>query len=68
MEALKQDAIATALPECKPELWLRYVDDIEILNKALTDYINKVDKSCSIKFTYEKNLIASDCFSENGQL
>lgn len=58
MEALEQQAIATAPPECKPKLWLRYVDDIlEVINKdqveALTDHINKVDKSGSIKFTYE---------------
>ncbi len=56
MEALEQQSIATTPPECKPKLWLRYVDDIlEISNKDqvenLTDHINKVDKSGSIKFT-----------------
>ncbi len=59
MEALEQQAITTAPPECRPKLWLRYVDDIvELINKdqveALTDHIKKVDKSCSMKFTYEK--------------
>ena len=59
MEALEQQARATAPMDCMPKLWLRYVDDIlEIVNKdcveKLTDHINKVDKSGSIKFTYEK--------------
>ena len=50
---------ALAPMDCMPKLWLRYVDDImEIVNKdcveKLTDHINKVDKSGSIKFTYEK--------------
>ena len=59
MEALEQKAIITAPLECKPKLWLRYVDDIlEIVNKdcidQLTEHINKVDPSGSIKFTYEK--------------
>ncbi len=58
MEDLEQRAIATAPPNCKPKLWLRYVDDIlEIINKdaveQLTDHINQIDKSGSIKFTYE---------------
>ena len=59
MEALEQQAIATAPLNCTPKLWLRYVDDIlEIVNKNcvedLTDHINKVDESGSIKFTFEK--------------
>ena len=59
MEALEQQAIATAPMDCMPKLWLHYVDDIlEIVNKdcveKLMDHINKVDKSGSIKFTYEK--------------
>ena len=59
MEALEQQAIATAPLNCTPKLWLRYVDDIlEIVNKDcvedLTDHINKVDGSGSIKFTFEK--------------
>ena len=47
MEALEQKAIITAPLECKPKLWLRYVDDIlEIVNKdcidQLTQHINEV--------------------------
>ncbi|XP_072028349.1 uncharacterized protein [Amphiura filiformis] len=59
MEALEQQAITTAPLECKPKLWLRYVDDIlEVVKRntvqQLTDHINKTDKSDSIKFTYEE--------------
>ena len=59
MEALEQQAIATAPLNGTPKLWLRYVDDnLEIVNKDcvedLTDHINKVDESGSIKFTFEK--------------
>ena len=55
----EQRAIATASPDLRPKLWLRYVDDIlEIINKdnvqKLTDHINQADKSGSIKFTYEQ--------------
>ena len=47
--------------ECQPKLWLRYVDDIlEVIKKdcinELTDHINQVDKSNSIKFTYEEEV------------
>ena len=59
MEALEQKAIATAPMDCRPKLWLRYVDDVlEIVKKdgvqKLTDHINTIDKSGSIKFTYEE--------------
>ncbi|XP_072019530.1 uncharacterized protein [Amphiura filiformis] len=59
MEALEQQAIATAPLDCRPKLWLRYVDDVlEVINKdcvqQLTDHINQVDKSGSIKFTFEQ--------------
>ena len=61
MEHLEQQAIATAPLECQPKLWLRYVDDIlEVIKKdcinELTDHINQVDKSNSIKFTYEEEV------------
>jgi hypothetical protein len=61
MEHLEQQAIATAPLDCKPKLWLRYVDDIlEVVKKdcidQLTDHINQVDKSNSIKFTYEQEV------------
>ncbi|XP_072050219.1 uncharacterized protein [Amphiura filiformis] len=59
MEALEQQAIATAPLDCRPKLWLRYVDEIlEVIQRdsvqQLTDHINQVDKSGSIKFTFEQ--------------
>ncbi|XP_072050257.1 uncharacterized protein [Amphiura filiformis] len=59
MEHLEGTAIATAPMECKPKLWKKYVDDIlEIVAKdevnALTDHLNQVDDTDSIKFTYEE--------------
>ncbi|XP_072020328.1 uncharacterized protein [Amphiura filiformis] len=59
MEALEQQGIATAPLDCRPKLWLRYVDDIlEVIQRdsvqQLTDHINQVDKSGSIKFTFEQ--------------
>ncbi|XP_070577734.1 uncharacterized protein [Ptychodera flava] len=58
MEHLEQQAIVTAPLNCKPSLWKRYVDDIlEKIKKGevdnLTEHINKVDPTGSIKFTYE---------------
>ena len=58
MEWLEQQAIATAPIDCKPKLWKRYVDDIlEIIKRgkvqALTDHLNRIDKTNSIKFTHE---------------
>ena len=58
MEWLEQQAIATAPIDCKPKLWKRYVDDIlEIIKsgkvEALTDHLNGIDKTNSIKFTHE---------------
>ncbi len=54
MEALEQKAIATTPLDIRPKLWLRYVDDVlEVIHKnalaKLTDHINQVDKSKSIK-------------------
>ncbi len=65
MEHLEQRVIATAPDECKPQIWKWYVDDIfEIIKKGettnLTDHINTIDTSNSIKFTYEEET--------NGQL
>ena len=59
MEHLEQKAIRTAPVECKPKIWKRYVDDIfEIIKKGetvrLTDHINSVDDTNSIKFTFEE--------------
>ncbi|XP_070573727.1 uncharacterized protein [Ptychodera flava] len=58
MEHLEQQAIVTEPLNCKPSLWKRYVDDtLEIMKKGevdnLTEHINKVDPTGSIKFTYE---------------
>ncbi len=59
MEWLEEQAIHTAPTECKPRLWKRYVDDIlEIVKKGsterLTDHLNQVDPTTSIKFTFEE--------------
>jgi len=59
MEHLEQKLLATAPMELKPRLWKRYVDDIlEVVNKTsvdeLTEFLNNLDNSGSIKFTYEK--------------
>ena len=59
MEWLEKQAIATAPVECKPKFWKRYVDDVlELIKKGqvrnLTDHINTIDSTGSIKFTYEE--------------
>ena len=59
MEFLEQQAIASAPFACKPRLWKRYVDDIlEIIKRGsvqqLTDHLNIVDDTGSIKFTHEE--------------
>ena len=58
MEDLEQRAIATAPECCKPRLWKRYVDDtLEVIKKGeeenLTNHLNSIDSTGSIKFTYE---------------
>ena len=58
MEWLEERAIVTAPHNCKPTLWKRYVDDIlEIIHKGeesnLTQHLNTVDSTGSIKFTHE---------------
>ena len=65
MEWLEQKAIANAPVACRPKLWKRYVDDVlEIIPKdstqTLTDHLNTVDPTNSIKFTHEEEV--------NGQL
>ena len=64
---LEQQAIATAPIDCKPKLWKRYVDDIlEIIKRekleALTDHLNGIDKTNSIKFTHEPEKMARSRF------
>ena len=59
MEWLKQEAMTTAERDVCPTLWKRYVDDIlEIVKcgsvQQLTDHLNAVDTTQSIKFTYEE--------------
>ena len=59
MEYLEQQAIASTPMDCKPRYWRRYVDDIlEIVKKGqvknLTDHLNTIDKTNSIKFTHEE--------------
>ena len=58
VEFLEQSAIASVPAECKPILWKQYVDDIlEIIKKqgtdGLTQQLNSVDDTGSIKFTAE---------------
>jgi len=60
VEWLEKQAIATAPVECKPKFWKRYVDDVLELTKKgqvrnLTDQINTIDSTGSIKFTYEED-------------
>ncbi|XP_072048298.1 uncharacterized protein [Amphiura filiformis] len=59
MEWLEQKAISTAPDSCRPRLWKRYVDDVlEIIRRGqvdnLTDHLNSIDPTGSIKFTYEQ--------------
>ena len=56
MEWLKQQVILTAPITWKPKLWKRYVDDVmEVVRKGceqeLTEHLNSVDTTGSIKFT-----------------
>ncbi len=58
LEDLEARAIATAPIDAKPKLWKRYVDDIlDILKRdqvsVMNDHLNQMDKTDSIKFTYE---------------
>ena len=59
MENLENIAIETASGGAKPKFWKRYVDDVfEVVNKDnvenLTDHLNRIDPTGSIKFTYEQ--------------
>ena len=59
MEWLDQKAIATAPITCRPELWKKYVDDVlekikEGETQNLTDHLNTVDTTGSIKLTHEE--------------
>ena len=56
MEWLEQEAIATAPINCRSHLWKRYV--LEKIKAGetqnLTDHLNTVDVTGSIKFTHEE--------------
>ena len=59
MEWLEKEAIASAPKNCRPKLWRRYVDDVlEVIKggttQKLTDHLNTVDPTGSIKFTHEE--------------
>ena len=59
MEWLEKEATATAPLDLKPKFWRRYVDDVlKIIKKGttenLTEHLNKVDPTGSIKFTFEE--------------
>ena len=61
MEWLEEEAINTAPEDCKPRMWKRYVDDVlEIIDRGqiqpLTDHLNQVDPTGSIKFTFEEEV------------
>ena len=58
MEHIEQKAMENCPPHLKPDVWLRYVDDIfELAPRQhideLTQYINTVDETGNIKFTVE---------------
>jgi len=58
MEYLEQKLLDTASMELKPRLWKMYVNDIfEVVKKSsvkrLTEFLNNLYDSGSIKFTYE---------------
>ena len=58
MEHIEQKAMENCPPHLKPDIWLRYVDDIfELAPRQhideLTQYINTVDETGNIKFTVE---------------
>jgi hypothetical protein len=59
MEDQEQRAISTAPIDCRPKFWKRYVDDImekvdNGMTQKLTDHMNQVDHTGSIKFTFEE--------------
>ena len=58
MEHLEEKLHATVPKELKPKLWKRYVNDIlQVVRKGsveeLTEFVNKLDESGSVKFMYE---------------
>ena len=58
MEHLERKLLDTAAEDLKLKLWKKYVDNIlEIVKKGsveeLTEFLNELDNSHNIKFTYE---------------
>ena len=61
MEWLEQTTLATAPAECIYKLWKRYMNDIleifpEGTTQQLTDHLNTVDPTQSIKLTHEEEI------------
>ena len=59
MEWLEKEAILSAPLDCRPRFWRRYVDDVLEIIKAgttrkLTEHLNTIDPTASIKFTNEE--------------
>ena len=59
MEKLEFKVLQTALAECRPKIWKRYVDDVlDVIKKDqiknLTDHLNSIYDTNSIKFTYKE--------------
>ena len=59
MEWLEKEAIASAPVDCRRKIWRRYVDDVlEVIKSGttqkLTDHLNTMDPTGSIKFTHEE--------------
>lgn len=59
MEILEVKIIITALIECKPRFWIRYVDDIIVIIKkgqaqTLKDHMSTADPYETIKLTTEE--------------
>jgi len=57
-EQLERKLSATVPEDLRPKLWKRYVDDIlEVVKRGTvdkrTEFLNNLDDSGSIKFTYE---------------
>ena len=59
LEDLEQRSIASALEDCKPKFWKKYVDNtLEIIKRGsaekLTAHLNTVEPMGSLKFTHEE--------------
>ena len=59
LEHLEEEAMNTAPPDMRPKIWQWYIDDsFEVVHtdkrEELTQHLNTIDKSGSIKFTDER--------------